>query len=709
MKKILGIVILATISGGFLLAQTARTPEVLFKAAQNKELVEGDLKGAIEQYKQIAAGKDRAIAAKALLAMAECYQKLGDAEAQTIYERILRDFADQTEAVSVARAHLGSAGAGTTSVGMTSRRIWTPPPGSFYGDGAVSPNERFLTYTDWSSGSGGDLMVRDLATGRDRVVSTDRTNIFDYPPGAVISRDSKQVTYSWFRGRINRSELRLATAEGAGPLRSRLLFTNDDISGLNPYDWSPDGNWIAVQLERNDHTDQMGLISVRDGSLHVLKSADWLGAHKLFFSPDGKYLGFDAPVGNNRNDQRDVFILAVDGSREMPVAVGPSNDTMMGWSPDGKYLLFASDRGTGTGLWAVPVADGKPQGPPELLKPDISRFSVGVSTSGNLYSRVVIGGSDIQVATVDFGTGKLLSGPVRPAHSFLGFDNNPKWSPDGKYLSYDSDRGRMGGQPVLSIWSAGTGQIREIQPRLNGWGGNVTWAPDGRSLIARGRDLKNREGVFRIDAQTGEATPILMSEPNSVFGNPQFSPDGKRLYYQAARNTDVVNRVFIVRDLASGNEREIIRRPVRDNARQTFSLNLSPDGRFIATTYNDESTKSSVALLIPVSGGEPRELLRVREPQVLLGTASWMPDGRAFVVNKVLKAGENERELWLVPVDGSQPRKIDVGTINVPGPAASPAVSVNPDGRRIAYATGSPEKSEVWVLENFLPALSAKK
>jgi len=580
------------------------------------------------------------------------------------------------------------------SSGMASRRVWTPSPDADPSSGAISPDGR-LVYTDWETG---DLAVHDFVSGRDRRL-TNSQGTWDDPSkesaaGSTISRNGKQVAYSWDNVKGG-NELRVTSLEGTGLPQSRLLFANEDVRYVAPYDWSPDGNWIAVQLERQDRTGQMGLISVRDGgSLSVLKSAEWQGAHELFFSPDGKYLGFDAPVGESANDQRDVFLLAVDGSREVPAVVGSSNDTMMGWSPDGKYLLFASDRGATVGLWAVPIADGRPQGTPELMKPEISRFSLGVSASGSLYSRVIVGGRDIQVATADFETGQLVSRPVNPAKSFMGFNQGPDWSPDGKYLSYVSNRNWGGTNRVIAIWSAETGQVREIQPTLNYFGG-PRWAPDGRSFIAQGEDLKNRDGAYRIDAQTGEATPIAMSETGLRLQEPIWSPDGKRLYYRKNLVTDDYS--FVERDLATGNEREIIRK--RYNP---FALNLSPDGRFIATTYNDRSTKSSVVLLIPVFGGEPRELLRVSQPQELMQTAAWMPDGRAVIVDKVLNDSGTEREFWLVPITGGQHRKIDVGTTTGLGPM----VRVHPDGRQIAFVAGE-NKQEVWVLENFLPPAKA--
>ena len=74
--------------------------EVMLRAAVETETVKGDLRGAIEQYKKVIEAGDRTVAVKALLHMAECYQKLGDAEAQKVYERVVREYPDQKVAFS---------------------------------------------------------------------------------------------------------------------------------------------------------------------------------------------------------------------------------------------------------------------------------------------------------------------------------------------------------------------------------------------------------------------------------------------------------------------------------------------------------------------------------------------------------------------------------------------------------------------------------
>src|SRR5688500_16781799 len=93
---------------------TQDSGDVALRAAMEVETVKGDLRAAIGQYKAIVAGRDRAIAARALLRMAECYRKLGDAESRVAYERVVREFADQVEAATEARRHLASLSASNT-------------------------------------------------------------------------------------------------------------------------------------------------------------------------------------------------------------------------------------------------------------------------------------------------------------------------------------------------------------------------------------------------------------------------------------------------------------------------------------------------------------------------------------------------------------------------------------------------------------------
>jgi hypothetical protein len=92
------------------LSAATLSQEAQLEAAKYREVVVGDLKGAIDQYKTVlAAPKSRVIAARALLQMGQCFEKSGRrAEAQAVYTRLISEFADQTEFSTQARVHLAA-------------------------------------------------------------------------------------------------------------------------------------------------------------------------------------------------------------------------------------------------------------------------------------------------------------------------------------------------------------------------------------------------------------------------------------------------------------------------------------------------------------------------------------------------------------------------------------------------------------------------
>lgn len=676
------------------LAAAQKTPESMLGAAMHQAEVQGDLKGAIAAYQKVVAtrGVSRKTAADALLRMGQCYEKLGDTESRKAYERVLREYADQKEAVVVARAHLERNGALERRGELVLRKVWT-------GDisGAVSPDGRRLSYVDWISPSTSDwgtLRLRDFTTGKDRPLTSHNVEYKGSASTSAISRDGTQVAYSW--GTYTQCEIRVASLQLDGVPASRKLFESEDVEFISPMDWSPDGKWIAVRIQRKDHTGQVGLVAVQDGSLRVLKSVDWRGPTKVLFSPDGRDLAFDLPVSES-SDQRDVLILAADGTREIAAVVHAGNNVVMGWLPDGRHLLFASDRSGSMGLWALAFSERRPQGTPQLIKANIgSAASLGVTTAGSLYLGVETGSRDIEVASIDLTTGKQVTAPVRPIQNFIGSNREPTWSRDGKYLAYVSARGPKDRSPIIGIRSVDTGDVRELPVKSSlAWLVGLSWSPDGHYFLGLGTDVKGRNGVFRVDAQTGAVVPVIVPTPERPSYEGFFwSPNEKRIYYHSQKGT------IYERDLASGKEREVIRG-------HYGPISLSPDGRWIATAKWDASTKSQTVVLIPVEGGEPRELLRVSNPQWINNTSMpWTPDAKGLLVRKMLVAGGKMSELWLVPVDNAPPRKLNFD-VNRVMPYAPGKIRLHPDGRQLAYVFGE-TSSEVWVLENFLPTLNAK-
>lgn len=687
MKRLMTAVLVALVLGA--VAPHAQEPDRLFKAAMNTELVDGNLTAAIELYKKVAEGSNRALAAQALVRMAECYQKLGDSQARTIYARIVREFSDRKEEAALASARLGSTVAAANV--KRDRAVWTGPGVDL--SGRVSPDGRWITSVDWGTVPA-RLMIRDVAAN----VSRPLTPAGQFAQWSAISRDGKQIVYE--SGENDRPVIRIAALPENGYLQPRQ-FVLENVAGFNSFDWSPDGKWIATSFLRTDGTGEIGLVSVSDGSFRRLKSVDRSVLNTLrnltsiLFSPDGKYLAYDRPH-TGTIQQKDVFLLAVDDGRDIPAVVHSANDAVMGWSPDGTQLLFRSNRTGSWALWAQPFADGAARGTPELLRSDIGpSVPLGVTTSGALYLfKNDVGTRDIAIAPIDLEAGRLLGPPVSLPQGFLGGATNPTWSPDGRFLSYPvrCDEG------CLAIRSVATGQVRRLAPTMTNVAGH-RWSSDGRSILAVGADGMGRPGIFQIDVQSGEATPVMSELGGPLAG---WSLDRTKVYF--SRGEDVV----VERDVASGSERVVHRVA---GSRGLNLPQLSPDGRYVAGYdvggASDPSTRR--LLLLPVAGGQPRELLTFTQPPGQgSGPWQWTPDSSA-VIAMMNPFSRSDRGLWQVPVTGGGPRKLDID----PGiwmedsrGGGDRGFSVSPDGRSIAFQIGR-SGAEVWALENFLPNTSA--
>ena len=145
MKRISAFVVLALLAVLVARVALAQSGYDLFQQALVKERAEGKLEEAIQLYKRIVqehAG-NRILAAKALVQMGQCYEKLGKDEARKAYERVLRDYADQNEAAAQARARLAalSGNGASRSSEMVARRVWTGP-GGYVQIGRASCRER---------------------------------------------------------------------------------------------------------------------------------------------------------------------------------------------------------------------------------------------------------------------------------------------------------------------------------------------------------------------------------------------------------------------------------------------------------------------------------------------------------------------------------------------------------------------------------------
>jgi len=679
--------------------QSNAQAEKLLANAEHKATVDGDLRGAIEQYKKVVAGAgtNRTLAAQALVRMADCYQKLGDAQARRIYEQLVRDYADQDEAVAIARAHLvGSSGA-LRSAG--DRAVWTGRDVDPFG--TVSPDGRFLTYVDW--GGMMNVMVRDLVAGTSRAL-TNNTKIgeFGFGSWSAISRDGQQVAYEWVPldqpvnrvvGERGRNELRVASLRGSGVPAFRRIHQFETGESVRPFDWSPDGKSIAVLIERTDRSSEIGILSVPDGSIRQLKSIDWRGVSKIVFSPDGRYIAYDLSVGDTR-DRTHIYVMAVDGSRETAVVDDSSINNVMGWSPDGQ-LVFVSNR-TGTrSLWTMAIENGRSKDAARLVKENVgSTWSLGLTPSGTLYIWQRASATYVRVSPFDFASGKLLNSAPVTFQRFVDSRGRPAWSADGRYLLYISCGSDGGGRCALFVRSSESGVVREI-PHTLGYLAFPRLAPDGHTVVTDGRDLKGRRGIYLIDVGTGQTSLVVPFDPIAEAGQPEWSPDGRGIRYQEVHDGDMV---LLEREVGTAQVKEIF----RTTAAGTRWIRISPDRRLAGFIRERPESASSAFMVTPVSGGATRVLFEAAGSFSLINASwQWMPDSQGVIIeNEKGGASLESREFWHLPLTGTA-RKLDIDGRQW---GWGEGFQVHPDGRQVAFAAQAGEPgAEVWALENFLP------
>ena len=657
-------------------ARQAGQAELMMQSARNKQVVEGKLDEAIAIYRDVLAKhqQNRPVAARALAALGQCYEKLGAAqtvEARKAYERIVQQYPEETELVAQARARLAVlapvAGPAAAPAGRTLavRRVWSKEDVS----GQVSPDGRYVSFTHWGTGN---LAIRDVASGEIRQLTAGTDPSKSYAEYSVPSPDGKRIAYGWSHSTY---DLCVIGLDGSKPRVLRV--SRNGVSRQFPLAWSPDGAQLLAEFMKTDGTRDLMLVAVADGSARLLKAVGKNPSPGGVFSPDGRYIAWATRDG--------LSVFDLQGGIELPLISDRSGHAVLGWAPDGGHILFSSERSGSPDAWLIAVAGGKARGEPTFVKRDWGFKPMGFTRAGAFYYAVNNNVGDVQVAEIDPASGKVVGVP-RSA-SERGNTWAPDWSRDGRFLAFIAAR-----EPsrTVVVRALETGEEREFEfgERTIGLGASIRWFPDGKSIAVPAFDPGKGESLLRLDVTTGRISflmPLLGSFP--AF---EISHDGDRLFYVPGRTGDTTRRL-VARDLRSGQEVEVVARP------GFFQSAVSPDGRSLLMSVGEGT--SQVLLVRRLAGGDARELARVDgEKEVpFWGTPWWGPDGRDVYFMKGVKGEGHRWHVWRVAAEGGEPQPLGLIVGRQMG-----GLRLHPDGRRLA-TTDFTVNLEVWVMENFLP------
>lgn len=556
----------------------------------------------------------------------------------------------------------------------------------------------------------GDVAIVDLASGTYRALGIARGDWSNgYASLSALSPDGTAVAVNWY---TDRGELHVVRSDGSD---HRVLI--DSAADVGVYGWSRDGSLILVAVTAPDGTNTISLVAANDGAVRPIRAIGTGFPELMSMSPDARYVAYDYPQAPDAPD-RDVLILDTLTGAQWPLDTTPGHDSAPLWSPDGRALVFVSDRSRALSVWMVPMTNGRAAGEPRRVKDDIGRvWPRGFTRDGALHYQLWTGFAEVYLAAID-GRAPAPPDAISPRQALSNF--YPIWSPDGRYVVYTSER-RADGPRELWVYDTETRQEMRI-PADQKLGRPFAWSPDGRQVLAAGQGdgrlfvVDRATGGTRLVARTNRRANWLPEGIVFIDGKVvvlQNSTTGRRLRSVNLGDPGITsfdvgldgrtamalakNGRVSVHEIVSGATQEW-----QDPALARLGWHaMAPHRPVVAYTgFGKDAIGDWVSLKVSSGAGDPRELIRVRAPERMV-LAGWTPDGMHVLVTRWIQSPPDSPEpsrpgtLWRVPVGGGAP--VSTG-INM---EALRDVSINPDGRRVAFNSGF-KNSEMWVLENLL-------
>ena len=403
------------------------------------------------------------------------------------------------------------------------------------------------------------------------------------------------------------------------------------------------------------------------GQAHVLASGMDL-LTKPIFSPDGKWVAFTGTYDHNT----DVYVVPAAGGQPRRLTYHPGPDVAVGWTPDGKDVLFRSRRYSYSDpnqLYTVPVAGGFPQELPLPMaeegsySPDGSHLAYVPGFQWERYWKGYKGGQHTQIWIARLSDSSTIRIPDENAN-----ERDPMWVGNTVYFLSDRDG-------PITLFAFDT-QDRKVTKVFDNTGFDITSATAGPGGIvysqfgrlhiynfADGRthavpvtvagDFPQRRPYFQNVAKQiihaaisphgvravfeahGDILSVptkhgsivnLTHSPGVMDRDPAWSPDGKSVAYFSDREGEY--DLYIRNQKGTGTARRI---PLGQNDAYYYDLTWSPDSRKVV--FSDQKNQLWV---VNLAARNPKPVKVATNSFDSDFEASWSPDSRWLAFTELL-------------------------------------------------------------------------
>jgi dipeptidyl aminopeptidase/acylaminoacyl peptidase len=341
--------------------------------------------------------------------------------------------------------------------------------------------------------------------------------------GATISQDGKWVAYAVSTPDLdaNRGISNIWTISTSGSDPVQVTQGGQDNSPA----WSPDGKTLAF-LSARDGASQVYLLSMEGGEAKKLTTLS-TGADLFHWSPDGKSIAFTSSVYPDCKD--DACNAKRDEEKEKSKVKARVYDHLLyrhwdHWS-EGKrshlFIIAADGSAAAKDLTAGADYDVPPEersGPGDFnFSPDgqeicytaVTDKVEAISTNGDLLLVPVTGGESKRITTQ------------------AGFDGNPVYSPDGRYIAYHAQLtpGYEADKWRVMLYDRKAGKSENLSESFDRSATDLAWSPDSKTIyfLAENETL---QPVYAMEPRAGATPRKVLEGFNADFS---FSNDGKTL------------------------------------------------------------------------------------------------------------------------------------------------------------------------------------